>query len=1332
MIQPKPFHTYKTLIAVDYSKGLAVAVGVDGYIMTTRDNLHWKKRKNPAGTGILYDVCTNGKIWMACGANGILRSVDGEKWEHVFSTACYGIKTNGKSFVALNNSSNSYVSDDNGETWNSYAIGSSGLYAFDYINDRFVRVSSSYIDISVDGKIWARSANSHGYSTYLQNAHYNNYGRGPILWNEDRQRYMTFNYYASTYTGNAGTTIFHTGTCEYDGNQYITESLGPSQTTYGGQAFFERNFQVGKCHRLKDGSHIAFQTNGHGFIYLKDSMLRYCFIQDRFTEGYILDFYETDEGDVITVGTQGAQRYSFKKKCDDDYTHANTFQLCPVAVDNFHYPILSEAQNDDGGTIVRCVACIGSSVVVSTNGGKTWTKASTPTLRSDVIWVSKLGLFISGGQGTADQQILTSPNGFTWSTVASGFTASHVCKNIQWFPEANNGNGVIVATNNHGEIVTSPDGVTWTKRKSVDSGYNVFKIARTGWFDNPEAEASTLNLLPSEGIEGIDKVYHVTNGDKYYQWDPALNNNAGGYKEITEVMKYICAAGNGNYAAWSKDLISWTTKGVPARFIDLDVNDKGVVVATTTSNSTVYVLENRTKWSWVSKTLNRSVGANVVFDPIKKYFIVGGYNNGNANKYFCFSKNGINWKDTTYPTFPYADGGANSGLTMHIRIRNGKILWYNSGATDYNIYSNNGNVVHANNYTVKSGELLPFTFRPTDITGKHEYLTNSLPDDDPQKLIAYGDGSDRGITGLLRSIHYNDGRYFAASSEGVWTSDDDGYSWIKRLSETGYYAFASKDNVVFALGGATGQTRYVGSSADNGNTWKVSSATSGTSAKFLWKAATNGSTICSLAHKDVSSNKVYIAPFTIDIDVNSWTEITVPKVLLGITYDGNEFIAVGNDGCIITSPDAVAWTERTSGVTTKLNSVKKYSNRYFAVGDSGKLLISVDKVTWEAKNVKYTGNIEDITKLGDTIFLITPDVDNIYISEDMGETWEIQELYGEQTPPSLQFVCERPLETSTIACNHNVDSSLTKFYEIQSRPNPPITHTIPIQVESAKLNIKWSASIQGTSAIRGYELQRKVDQGIWETIYIGSAPSSQDTVPQYTEAQKIQYRVRALTFDLNEEASAWTLTNEIQILKVDQYLPLGDDEDIGSYKMNKPSFTYSIELETVQSGVIRLINEYIDNTLIRSYEPDTVQNTVTVTDEAWVKVLNGNHIFRIEAIGENGASNNQTISFTKNVDKIIFHFNVPLVSIVKPTAIKVNVNKTASKNSVFLVEACNNGFDSNPAWEDITEYVKKETVAPLQNEQKESNSWGIDIKVTFDRASSQGNCNIGSLNGNFG
>jgi hypothetical protein len=459
----------------------------------------------------------------------------------------------------------------------------------------------------------------------------------------------------------------------------------------------------------------------------------------------------------------------------------------------------------------------------------------------------------------------------------------------------------------------------------------------------------------------------------------------------------------------------------------------------------------------------------------------------------------------------------------------------------------------------------------------------------------------------------------------------------------------------------------------------------------------------------------------------------VPKVLRAIIYDGSEFVAVGNTGCIITSPNGIDWTERDSGVTVQLNSIKKYGNRYYAAGASGKLLISEDKITWELKTNKVWGTlaIEDITKLGNTLVLITSDINNLYISDDLGESWETQQLYGEQLTSSLQVVAERPFDNETIAISYNTNYGFSRLYEIPSRPGSPQQYTIPSAIESTRLNINWTSAIQGTNTIRTYELQRKFDSGVWETIYIGSAPYFQDIVPYKKNVESLYYRVRAFTFDLNEEASAWKETDEIPIISVDAYLPLGDDENIGTYKMTKPTFTYSIALETIQAGVIQQINEYIDNTIIRTYEPLQEENAVTITDEEWTKVRNGQHTFRIEAIGENGVSNHQTITFTKDVNKIVFHLKVPMIASLRPTAIKVDVSKISRPGSVFLVEACNNGFDSEPNWEDITNHVQEGTVAALQNEEKESIDWGIDIKVSLDRASSQGDCYIGSINGNY-
>jgi hypothetical protein len=399
----------------------------------------------------------------------------------------------------------------------------------------------------------------------------------------------------------------------------------------------------------------------------------------------------------------------------------------------------------------------------------------------------------------------------------------------------------------------------------------------------------------------------------------------------------------------------------------------------------------------------------------------------------------------------------------------------------------------------------------------------------------------------------------------------------------------------------------------------------------------------------------------------------------------------------------------------------------------GRALISNNKNDWTLKSNALwgTASISNITKIGNNLVLLVSDVNGLFISEDLGESWERQNFYGEQITPSIQSVAERPFDNETIIAGYNTDNGFSHLYEIAVRPSPPSQYTIPTAVESANLTISWSDSVAGNNVIRIYELQRKFDSGIWETIYKGNVPSFHDHVPYRSEVQRMYYRVRALTIDLNEEASAWSVSDEIPIVEIDVYLPLGDDVQLGSYKMSKPSFSYNVSLQSFQLGIIQEIREYIDNVLICSYVPDQEQNTITVSNDALIKVRNGNHAFIIEAVGDNGATNRQIISFTKDVDKVVFHLKIPMAAAIRPTAIRVNVSKVAHTGSAFLVQACNNGFDSSPSWEDITSYVLSDKVATLQNETKESNDWGVGIKVTLNRASSQGDCYVGNLSGNY-
>lgn len=60
--------------------------------------------------------------------------------------------------------------------------------------------------------------------------------------------------------------------------------------------------------------------------------------------------------------------------------------------------------------------------------------------------------------------------------------------------------------------------------------------------------------------------------------------------------------------------------------------------------------------------------------------------------------------------------------------------------------------------------------------------------------------------------------------------------------------------------------------------------------------------------------------------------------LLAATYGGNLFVAVGDGGAIVTSPDGVTWTRRDSGTPSNLTGVTYGDGAFVAVGSSGTII----------------------------------------------------------------------------------------------------------------------------------------------------------------------------------------------------------------------------------------------------------------------------------------------------------------------------------------------------------------------------------------------------------
>ena len=70
------------------------------------------------------------------------------------------------------------------------------------------------------------------------------------------------------------------------------------------------------------------------------------------------------------------------------------------------------------------------------------------------------------------------------------------------------------------------------------------------------------------------------------------------------------------------------------------------------------------------------------------------------------------------------------------------------------------------------------------------------------------------------------------------------------------------------------------------------------------------------------------------------------STLWGIAWSGNQFVAVGDAGTILSSPDGIAWTAQTSGAASDLQSIVWNGNRFLAVGENSTILTSPDGAAW--------------------------------------------------------------------------------------------------------------------------------------------------------------------------------------------------------------------------------------------------------------------------------------------------------------------------------------------------------------------------------------------------
>jgi hypothetical protein len=97
--------------------------------------------------------------------------------------------------------------------------------------------------------------------------------------------------------------------------------------------------------------------------------------------------------------------------------------------------------------------------------------------------------------------------------------------------------------------------------------------------------------------------------------------------------------------------------------------------------------------------------------------------------------------------------------------------------------------------------------------------------------------------------------------------------------------------------------------------------------------------------------------------LSQWTwQFPYPQgnTLRAVTYGGGQFVAVGDNGTIITSPDGYIWASQTYGVFPNLKGVAYAGGQYAAVGDEGIILVSSNATTWTQMPALTTNTLRGV------------------------------------------------------------------------------------------------------------------------------------------------------------------------------------------------------------------------------------------------------------------------------------------------------------------------------------------------------------------------------------
>lgn len=159
------------------------------------------------------------------------------------------------------------------------------------------------------------------------------------------------------------------------------------------------------------------------------------------------------------------------------------------------------------------------------------------------------------------------------------------------------------------------------------------------------------------------------------------------------------------------------------------------------------------------------------------------------------------------------------------------------------------------------------------------------------------------------------------------------------------------------------------------------------------------------------------------------------------------------------------------------------------------------------------------------------------------------------------------------------------------------------------------------------------------------------------------------------------------------------------------SFTVNYFVNDKDTSHMLTVTEKVDGTTLRTINNAVRGQTYTLDlSSVWSTLTLGAHTITITVTDGKGGTATRTYTFTKTDDRIKFMLKHPIETSIAAKKIVVSGVVTVPKGATLSAKACNNGFDSNPTWEDITTAFLNRQAYSFANTTKTATKWGINIQ----------------------